>query len=280
MSGAPDPAMAAKPGALKPVGDRAESVGSLPRAMVLVRAIARAGRQGATMAELVARTGLPRPTVHRVLDVLQQNDWVERDLASKAFFLGRELMCLGYGAALRHPVERAAAPILTRLAQDTGQVIYLSVRSGFDAVCVARHEGAAPVQTVAQYVGARLPLGHGAGSLAFLAALPSGEAEEVIAFNLPRYRAANPAFDEAVFRRALAETRERGFARHHGLHVRGLSGIGVAFGAPHPLAAVSTAFVTDWLGEAEQHGLATRIRDAARTLAQALDMSHREGAGS
>lgn len=256
---------------------RPEAAGSLPRAMILVRAIARAGRRGATLADLAAQTGLPRPTIHRVLDVLERNEWVERDPVSKAFFLGQELLCLGYGAALRHPVERIAAPILARLARDTGQTIYLSVRSGYDAVCIARHEGVAPVQTVAQYVGARLPLGHGAGSLALLAALSPDEAEEVIAFNLPRYRAANPGFDEHVFRGTLADTRERGFASHHGLHVRGLSGLGVAVGAPpQPLAAISTAFVTDWLNEDDQRQLAAHIRDAAGELARRLGLERQQ----
>lgn len=250
-----------------------EPAGSLPRAMVLIRAIARAGRRGATVSRIVAATDLPRPTVHRVLDVLEQQDWVERDPKTKAYFLGRELMCLGICASQRHPVEAVAGPILAMLAEETRQTIYLSVRSGFDAVCVARHEGAAPVQTVAQYVGARFPLGHGAGSLALLAALPLHEAEVVIAHNLARYRPVNPRFDEAAFRAALDEARALGFARHHGLHVRGLSGIGIAVGGgERPVAAISSAFVTEWLCEEDQHGLATCMHRAARALARALGL--------
>jgi DNA-binding IclR family transcriptional regulator len=208
-----------------------------------------------------------------VIEVLENQGWVERDQRSKAFFLGRELMCLGYAAAQRHPIERIAEPHLARLAQETRQTIYLSVRSGFDAVCMARQEGGSPVQTVAQYVGARLPLGHGAGSLAFLAALPPEDAEEVITHNLSRYRKLNPAFEEAAFRRALDRARALGYARHHGLHVRGLSGIGIALGGDAPVAAISSAFVTDWLSEADQQCLANAMQDTARALARALGLT-------
>lgn len=249
-----------------------EAAGSLNRAALLVRAIARGGTEGAGLAELVAATALPRPTVHRVLDMLGEIGWVERDTASRRFFLGQEIHALGIVAAARHPVARAAATELARLVEDIGQTVYLSIRSGLDAVCAARQESRARIQTLVLKVGSQVPIGRGAGSMALLAALPIQEAEAIVAANRGRYVAEHADFDEAVFRAALDEARARGFSSHDSLFTRGISGIGVAVrdGAGYPLAAVSTAFVGDWLGPEERACFVVRLNEAAERISARL----------
>ncbi|HWU82780.1 MAG TPA: helix-turn-helix domain-containing protein, partial [Methylophilaceae bacterium] len=51
------------------------ATGSLNRAVTLLTTIARGSRKGSTLSELVARSGLPRPTIHRVLDSLIALGW-------------------------------------------------------------------------------------------------------------------------------------------------------------------------------------------------------------
>lgn len=81
-----------------------DAAGSLNRAALLVRAIARGGAEGAGLADLVAATQLPRPTVHRVLDMLGEIGWVERDAVSRRFFLWQQIHALCIVAAARHPI--------------------------------------------------------------------------------------------------------------------------------------------------------------------------------
>ncbi|OYW25556.1 MAG: transcriptional regulator, partial [Methyloversatilis sp. 12-65-5] len=102
--------------------------GSLHRARLLVTTIARGSRRGSLLTELVARTGLPRPTIHRVLDMLIDMGWVERDPVTLRFNLGRDLAALGYSAISRQPVERAAATELSALAEELDQVVFLNIR--------------------------------------------------------------------------------------------------------------------------------------------------------
>jgi DNA-binding IclR family transcriptional regulator len=248
-----------------------DPVGSLHRAVQLVRAVARGRAAGASLKDLVGATGLPRPTIHRVTQMLIDVGWLERDRENRRFFLGREVHSLGLVAALRHPIERIAAAELARLAHETGQTIYMLTRAGDDSVCVARHESTARIQTLVLQVGTREPLGIGAGSMALLAALPQDDAEQAIMRNMARYRR-NERFDEPSFRRALSEARTRGFASHDGLFIRGVSGIGVAVRdeSGYPLAAISTAFVTDWLDTSQREQLARRIEAGAGMIAAAL----------
>jgi DNA-binding IclR family transcriptional regulator len=247
------------------------AAGSLNRAVLLLRAIARGGQAGAALTEIVNWTGLPRSTIHRVLAMLEETGWIERDALTRRFHLGAEFLAFGIAAAARHPIERQAATELAALSREIGQTIYLIVRSGLDGVCTARQESVSPIQTLVLRPGSHVPLGWGAGSMAILTALPEKEAAEIIAHNHRRF-AAMPGFDEAAFAKAVAATRERGFASHDGLFTRGISGIGVPVRdqSSYPIAAVSTAFVSDWLDEEQRLRCASRLKETASRIARRL----------
>jgi DNA-binding IclR family transcriptional regulator len=245
--------------------------GSLNRAVLLLRAVARGGEAGAALTELVAWTGLPRSTIHRVLAMLDETGWIERDAKTRRFHLGAEFLGFGIVAAARHPIERQAATELATLAREIGQTIYLMVRSGLDGICVARHESASPIQTLVLRPGSRVPLGWGAASMAILTALPESEAAEILRLNQKRYLEMR-AFDETALKAAVEAARKRGFASHDGLFARGISGIGVAVKDPssYPLAAISTAFVSDWLDDEQRLRCASKLAGAAQRIAKRL----------
>ena len=245
-----------------------EATGSLARAVQIVRAVATHGPGGISMADLVRRSGLPRSTLHRVSQMLVEAEWLERADDGR-FFLGRELHALGLAATMHQPIERLAAPDLLRLRQEAGQTLYLSIAVGADAVCVARYESSLPVQMLVLDVGSRQPLGMGAGGMALLAALPDDAVESVIEVNRPRYHQRS-AFDESNFRAALLSAREAGFAAHDSLFTRGISGLGVAIRDPsgYPLAAISTAFVSQWLDVGERQRCIRAMRRTADDIAR------------
>ena len=254
-----------------------EPTGSLHRAISIVRAIARGSEAGAALTEIVAWTRLPRSTIHRVLAMLIECGWVERDAQTRRFHLGAEFLPFGIVAATRHPIERAAATEIAVLAQEIGQTIYLIVKAGLDGVCAARQESASRIQTLVLKVGSHVPLGWGAGSMALLAALPRAEADEVIERNRARYGEI-PTFDPMAFAKAIEDTRGRGFASHDALFTRGIGGIGVAVRdrAGYPVAAISTAFVSDWLDETQRLRCAARLNETAQRIARRLsDFRHR-----
>lgn len=259
-------------GATRPARNGDGAAGSLRRAAPLVRAIAQDAAAGASIADLLDRTGLPRPTVYRVLETLAAVGWIERDEATRRYYLGREMIALGAAAAARHPIERLAGPALTQLAAEIGQTTYLMVRAGLDAVCVARHESRTAVQALVLKVGGRVPMGRGSSTIAMMAAMPEADAEDIIDRNRPRYRAAVPPVDEAAVRRQLTAARRHGFASHDGIFVPGMSGIAVAIRDPsgQPIAGISTAFVTEWLSESQRATCARRLAEAAGQIAARL----------
>ena len=106
--------------------DSVSGVGVLDKAMAVVAALEAAPR---SLAELVAATGLSRPTAHRLAVALEAHGLVRRDDDGR-FCLGLRLIGLGHEAAEAVPVWAAARPALAWLHEQTGESVQLFVRDG------------------------------------------------------------------------------------------------------------------------------------------------------
>ncbi len=153
---------------------------SIERALLLLREIAAHNRGGSRLLDLATRTGLQRPTVHRMLKCLAAENMVQQDGDSHRYYLGSMVFELGLTATPRFNLREMCHPALARIAEATGDTVFLTQRSGLDAVCLDRREGTFPIKTFTLEVGMRRPLGVGTGSLAILSALPEEEIEQVV----------------------------------------------------------------------------------------------------
>lgn len=255
------------------------AAGSLNRSVVLLTTIARGSRKGSSLAELVARSGLPRPTIHRVLDSLIAMGWVERDPQTARYNLGEELAALGYSAISRHPMERVAATTLSELAENLNQVVYLGVRSGMDMVCIGRYESQSQIQIGKGHVGLRGPFGMSLACMAMFAYLPQEEVEEIIRINMSRYHRIE-GFDEAGFHRTVAEALRNGYGTYDNIILdRTTSGLAVAILDPvgYPIAAIGTTYLTGWLDEMGKQRCLIGLQHAASNIAQQLFLSEPRG---
>ena len=159
---------------------------SIERALTLMREIAAHNRTGSRLLDLANRTGLQRPTVHRMLKCLTLENMVQQDPDSHRYYLGPMVFELGLTAAPRYNLREICHPSMNRIAEATGDTVFLTQRSGLDSVCVDRHEGAFPIKTFTLEIGMRRPLGVGTGSLAILSALPEEEVRHIVNANAPR----------------------------------------------------------------------------------------------
>ncbi|MFZ6005318.1 MAG: IclR family transcriptional regulator [Actinomycetota bacterium] len=136
--------------------DSISGVGVLDKAMAVMAAAEGAPR---SLAELVASTGLSRPTAHRLAVALEAHGLLRRDEDGR-FCLGLRLIGLGHEAAASVPLWAAARPALAWLHEHTGESVQLFVRDGDERVCVESIESARELRTIVP-VGARLPLALG-----------------------------------------------------------------------------------------------------------------------
>ncbi|ELP66533.1 IclR family transcriptional regulator [Streptomyces turgidiscabies] len=193
----------------------------------LLRALSAVNETGATTADLARATGLPRPTVHRLLVSLADEGFVDRDRRSGRWFLGPELYLLGGVAGIRYDITRQARESVHRLAASTGESAFFSARRGEETVCLLREDGDFPIRSFVLYEGARFPLGVVSAGLAVLSFLDDGEIDAYLAREdlVGRW---GPAHAPHVLRERIAQTRVDGYAVNPGLVVEGSWGMAAA----------------------------------------------------
>jgi DNA-binding IclR family transcriptional regulator len=234
------------------------TVKTIDRAARLLRVLA-SYPEGAMLSTVSREAALGKSTVHRLLAALIDAGLVFQDQETKRYRLGAGLALLGH-AAHRQDLASLAKPFLLRLAEETEDTIYASVREGVAAVCVSREIGAFPIRTLSLDVGNLRPLGVGSGSLALLAFLPDHEISDLIEKNaawLARY----PGHSRKEMIAKVSDTRQRGFSFVEGKIIPGMNAIGVPVFGPdrRPVAALSLAAIADRLS-------GSRINQVARML--------------
>lgn len=133
----------------------------------------------ASLADLVARTGLPRATAHRLACALEEHGLLRRDAGGR-WGLGPTLARLGAAAAAGPPLAVTAVPALEALRDATGESVQLYVRRGDERLCVVSLESPHSLRTIVP-VGAALPLARGSAGriLGGGPVAPGGWAESV-----------------------------------------------------------------------------------------------------
>ena len=217
---------------------------SLERGMTLLEAVVDRPIAGASLNDLAAATRLARPTAHRLLLSLRKLGFVDYDADARRFFPGLKAYRMGLASAARFDVAELADRSMSRLADETGDTVFLSLRHGDSALCAARKIGPFPIRTLTLNVGDFRPLGVGAGSLALLAALPDEEARQVIARNRENL-AAYPNIDAISLKEMVAKTRRQGFSVNDGLILQEMAAIGIPVhdAGGKVIAAISVAAI-------------------------------------
>jgi DNA-binding IclR family transcriptional regulator len=224
----------------------------LNRAMAALRAIASGPDAGMRASDIAAKTGIPQPTMHRLLAALVQEGLV-RKKAGRLFSLGAETLSLGNAATRMFDIQGMSRGSLERLATDPGDVAFLQVRAGPFAICIDRADGTYPLRPMTLQPGERRPLGVGAGSLALLSFLDEADREQVIGSEEIRLELF-PDFTAERIRAAVETTRATGFSWVEGDVVAEMCAVGmpVLDQDGRPIAALSVAAIRTRLDTARQ----------------------------
>jgi DNA-binding IclR family transcriptional regulator len=108
-----------------------------------------------TLADLTARTGIPKPTVHRLTKILVQQRLLKR--TATGFSLGLRLFELGELAPDRREIRDISLPSMEELFEQTHEIVHLGVLDGFEVLYFVKIVGyqSFPLPTRA---GGRWPL--------------------------------------------------------------------------------------------------------------------------
>ncbi|MGI4984777.1 MAG: IclR family transcriptional regulator [Janthinobacterium lividum] len=257
--------------------DPDRTASSLQRGFALLRALA-AMDQSARLGQLAEATGLTQPTTHRLLHALIAEGMVEQQ-ADRTYRLTLELFALAARAPRHHALRDVCRPHLLRLAGSLGDTTFLLVRSGYDAICLDRAEGALPIRSFTGDIGGKIVMGTGQGSVTLLAFLPEAEREEVIRYNLPRLIDLG-LHDAVSLRLQLAHAREQGFTASHGAaahygasHFPGIGGVAVPIldRQGYALASLSISTLAERLDPPRLGMVVDILRREAQDIASRID---------
>lgn len=214
---------------------------SLRRALSVLRVVASGREEGLPLSEVVQATGLTRPTAHRLVSVLMEEGIVERRSKSKRYAIGHQVPELALARRSRSTLLVTAERHLLELSREVGDTVFLTIRTGLDALCVARLIGAHPIQVLSIEVGARRPLGVSSAGIAILAALPSAEARQIIYKNQTRFGSYRT--NSTIALDQIAAARRMGYGVHHIGLVPGTKAISASIRESNgrPLAAITVA---------------------------------------
>jgi DNA-binding IclR family transcriptional regulator len=180
---------------------------------------------GQTLDELAAESDLARSTVHRHLLTLEDNDLLYRE--NGKFYLSLRLLDFGISARTRVPFFDIGRSQVDRLAEETGEKVWLVAREGDFSIHLYKAFGDSPLKTSAR-VGQRRYLHQLAVGKAILAALEPDERWTIIDRQGLVQMTEHTITDEAALLEELDATRERGYAFNVGESIEGLNAVGAA----------------------------------------------------
>jgi IclR family acetate operon transcriptional repressor len=240
-------------------------VQSLERAFDLLERMADAGGE-VGLSELSASSGLPLPTIHRLMRTLVACGYV-RQQTNRRYALGPRLIRLGESAS--RLLGTWARPYLARLVEETGETANMALLDGDEVVYVAQVPSKHSMRMFTE-VGRRvLPHTTGVGK-ALLAHLPP---EEVRALLL---RTGMPAATEKTittpdrFLDALEEVRAAGYAVDDNEQEIGVRCLAVPILGSPTAAAISISGPAGRVTEVATERIVPVLQEVAEALSDVL----------
>jgi DNA-binding IclR family transcriptional regulator len=192
--------------------------------------------EGITLTALARRTGIPKGSLHRMLQQLVEYDALER--VDQRYYLGGHIFELAKTVPLQTQLREAALPFMIELYEKVHETIHLGVLQDTDVVYVERLGGLRQVRCPTR-VGGRMPAYCTALGKAMLANSPTSLLQRVVQAGLvPRtpYTIRMPG----LLSQDLERTRDRGIAIEHEESLPGVACVAAPImSSGRPVAAIS-----------------------------------------
>ena len=171
---------------------------------------------GARVSELAQKTGIPRPSLYRVLETLRGLGYVRRDPDAERYELTIQVRALSDGFKDEAWIREAALPAMDSLQRDI--VWPTDIATFYDGAMWLREttRRQSPLTIDAATVGLRLPMLKSATGKAYLAYCGDAERETILQ-NLRRSRQPEDARarDSRYVRELIAVTRRNGYGEQY-----------------------------------------------------------------
>ena len=244
---------------------RPYNVQSLSRTFGLLEAMADVGGV-ASLSELQHQSGLPLPTIHRLLQTLVALGYV-RQVPSRGYALGPRLVRLGESAT--KVIGRWAVPHLRNLVEHLGESTNLAVLDGYYVLYVAQEPGLHSMRMFTE-VGRRAGVHCTAVGKAMLARLSEEEAIAILQHSGMPAHTVNTITTLPEMMVELGTVRQQGYALDNGEQEDAVRCVAVAVPGGASQAAISISGPMGRLDDSVVRKAVPLLRTAAAKVAKEL----------
>ena len=201
------------------------------RLFALLEAVAQKS-QPFTLQTMVEETGLPKPTMHRMLAQLESAGILQRDGNGRHYGTGQRLMRLAENVLLNNTTHGARHAVLTQLVHELGESCNITAFSGSEVLYLDRVETPAPLRFYL-HPGSRVPAHCSATGKLFLSQMSPAQRRRLLA-NVPLEAfTGNTLTTFEALDQELDQVSAQGYAFDNEEFLPGLLCLGVLVPAPH-----------------------------------------------
>ena len=250
--------------------DDDSAASSTLRAFAVLEQIATSD-ESLTLEELTRISGLPKPTVHRILRLLMRGGLVERQALDKRYLVGPRVCALALAVQMRSPHRHERRAILARLVEAIGETCNFTMLDGSEVVYLDRVETSADVR-LHMNAGSRVPLHCTASGKLLLSDMPPSQVRRLLGSGpLARYTD-RTVTSVAALERELAKIRASGVGTDVGEYLVGSACMAVPVRDPGGCmcAAVAVHGPAPRMTLKKGHAFLPAMRGAATEIAATL----------
>lgn len=184
-----------------------------------------------TLQAMVDETGLPKPTLHRMLQQLETSGMLQREADGRHYSKGTRLRRLAESLLLHDTVHGARHAVLAELVEEVGESCNITALSGGEVLYLDRVETSAPLRFYL-HPGSRVPVHCSASGKLFLAQMAPAQRRRLLGQMPLQGFTRNTLVDPAALEAEIETVRQQGYAFDDEEFLPGLLCIAVL--APHP----------------------------------------------
>ncbi len=198
-------ALATQPTTAEPSGDTPTL-----RLFALLEVLASSDRRH-SLQSLVEETGLPKPTLHRMLQQLETSGMLLRDSDGRHYGTGPRLRRLAENLLLHDTHHGARHAVLRQLVEEVGESCNITALAGSEVVYLDRVETAAPLRFYL-HAGSRVPAHCSASGKVLMAQMSPAQRRRLLAHAPLEKYTANTTIDLEVLEHEIRQVRKDGYA--------------------------------------------------------------------
>lgn len=243
----------------------------MQRALVLIERVATSERPLTAM-EINETLRFPKATIHRLCGMLEQEQFLQRELGGQRFLPGFRLRRIALGVLANEHFRVQQNAILSNLSQEIGETCNIAIPEGSQMIYIDRVETHWPLRLQLP-IGTHVPLHCTASGKLYLSTLPKKQRQKILSHFSLEQRTPNTLVEVKELMEALERIAEEKVSTDVGEFIEGMVAIAVPINnlSEQFFASLSFHAPTSRMSLEEARGHVPCLQNAARALSGLLE---------